>query len=79
MSNPALPEDYDEKAATERRRLREKLDMARNSCKMTTKSLVDADLWAEKPMGDRIVALYRKAQGLQREIEALLQEVQGEE
>lgn len=67
------------KAAMEKHRLREKLDMARNSNTMTIKSLIDADLWSDKPTGDRIIAMYQDAQTLQEQIDQLLKEIQGEE
>ena len=63
--------------AMEKRHLREKLDMARNASITLAQSLLDADLWAENPMADRVIALYGKAQDMQSEIEALLKETGG--
>lgn len=65
--------------ALNQRRLREKLDMARNANAMTIQALTDADLWTDKPTGDRVIALSQQAQAIQKEIEALIKEVQGKQ
>ena len=65
----------DKKQETERRRLREKLGMASASNQSTYQSLLSADVWAGKEHAEKIETAYRMAQDLQRNIDALLQEI----
>ena len=59
------------------RRLREKLSMARIACGQTAQSLIDADVWVnDESTADRIFAMYREAQNLQKKIEAFLKEIE---
>lgn len=66
------------KAAMEQRRLIEKLTMANLDTKSAYKNLVDADLWADKEHALTVQRLYKQAEQLQRDIEKLLRDVQGE-